>query len=143
MTRVWFGQLLVAASTATAVGCGAGTKVAPVSGVVTLDGKPLANAHVAFQPRATGGTMNAGTGSYAVTDADGAYKLLMADTGKPGAVVGRHRVEINIRGETDDRDPRLRPPPKVLPAKYNRETELEFDVQPGGTGTATFNLSSK
>jgi hypothetical protein len=36
-------------------GCGVISNTPPVSGVITLDGQPLANAHIAFQPEATGG----------------------------------------------------------------------------------------
>ena len=124
-----------------AAGCGGGAKAVPVSGVVTLDGKPLANAHVAFQPEATKGNQNPGVGSYGTTDASGKYTLQTADNDKPGAMVGTHRVEINLKGESDDRDPKTRPPPKVLPAKYNRNSELTFDVQPGGTDKADFPLT--
>jgi hypothetical protein len=124
-------------------GCNPAGKVVPVSGVVTLDGKPLANAHLAFQPQAAGGTTSAGTGSYALTDASGAYKLRLADTDQPGAVIGSHRVEINLQIEADDRDPRTRPPAKVLPARYNTSTELRFEVKPGGTDKANFDLKSR
>jgi hypothetical protein len=83
-------------------------------------------------------------GSYADTDANGSYNLKTVDSDRSGAVVGTHRVEINIKqAESDDRDPKLRPPPKQLPQKYNRNTELEFKVPPGGTSAANFDLTSK
>jgi hypothetical protein len=125
-----------------ASGCGSTSRIAPVSGVVTLDGKPLANAHVAFQPQSTGKTSAAGVGSYAVTDSSGVYQLKMSDTDQPGAIIGPHRVEVNLKVEADDRDPRTRPAPKVLPTKYNRDTELTFEVPPGGTDKANFDLVS-
>jgi hypothetical protein len=124
-------------------GCGAGTKIVPVSGIVTLDGKPLANAHVAFQPATSGGKSIVGVGSYGNTDADGKYTLKVADSDQPGAVVGKHRVEINLRVESDDRDPKTRPPPKTLPVKYNRQSELQFEVKPGGASEANFDLKSR
>ena len=125
-------------------GCGGGAKAVPVSGVVTLDGKPLANAHVAFQPEATKGNQNPGVGSYGTTDASGKYTLQTFDNDKPGAVVGTHRVEISIkRAETDDRDPKTRPPLKDLPVKYNRNTELQFKVEPSGSTSANFDLKSQ
>jgi hypothetical protein len=125
------------------VGCGSGSKVVPVSGTVTLDGKPLPNAHVAFQPEASKGTQNAGVGSYGVTDASGKYSLHTADTDQNGAVVGTHRVEIRLKQETDDRDPKLRPPPKTLPPRYNLQSELQFKVESGGTSSANFDLKSQ
>src|SRR5262249_10111644 len=106
------------------VGCQPGAKVAPISGIVTLDGKPLANAHVVVQPIASGGMATPGTGSYAVTDTSGAYTLRLVDNDQQGAVIGNHRVEINLKVESDDRANPQRPPPKMLPAKYNRNTDL-------------------
>jgi hypothetical protein len=133
-------NLCLAAAMLTVIGCGGGAKIAPVAGVITLGGKPLANAVVTFQPMATAGTAVAGAGSSGVTDASGSYALKMSDSDQAGAVVGLHRVEINLKAESDDRDPKLRPPPKVLPAKYNRNSELQFEVKPGGTTAANFDL---
>src|SRR2546423_8011399 len=81
-------------------GCGGSEKIVPVSGVVKLNGQPLANAHVSFQPTASGNNPKAGVGSYGVTDASGKYWLKTADTDSTGAVVGTHRVEINLKQET-------------------------------------------
>jgi hypothetical protein len=58
-------------------GCGASgdpevATLVPVSGKVTLDGKPLAKTVVLFTPRS--GTP--GTGAFASTDADGNYTLM-------------------------------------------------------------------
>ncbi len=125
------------------IGCGSAARTVPVSGVVTLDGKPLANAHVAFQPEAAKGSANPGMGSFAMTGPDGSYTLHTADTDQPGAVVGTHRVEINLKVEADDRPNVGRPPPKNLPAKYNRQSELQFKVEPGGTTAANFDLKSQ
>jgi hypothetical protein len=116
-------------------------KVVPVSGVVTLDGKPLASAHIAFLPEDV--NSKSAIGSYGVTDTSGAYALKSFDNDQPGAFVGKYRVEIEPKTESDDRDPKLRPPPKTLPAKYNRNTELRFDVNVGGTDKANFDLTSK
>jgi len=141
MTR---GQVAAIASTFFWAGCGPQISVAPVSGSVSLDGQPLANAHVLFQPVATAGKTSVGTGSYALTDGSGNYSLRQADTDQPGAVVGQHRVEINYKTiETDDRDPKTRPPPKSLPPRYNRESQLQFQVERGGSKSANFELKSR
>jgi hypothetical protein len=126
------------------VGCSS-SKIAPVSGLVTLDGKPLDGVHVGFQPIAKPGDMNPGTGSYAITDANGQYTLLLVDGEMPGAIVGKHRVEITARSEIPANiDVPKRPPPKVfVPARYNQQSELTFDVPPGGTTAANFDLKSK
>ena len=136
-------QVAALSSVLIVTGCGSRTSVAPVSGTVTLDGQPLANVHVAFQPVATSGNTNVGTGSYGMTDSSGNYSLRQADTDRPGAVVGQHRVEINYKVEADDRDPKTRPPPKSLPPRYNRESQLQFQVERGGAKAANFELKSR
>jgi hypothetical protein len=129
-------------------GCSSGG-AAPVSGRVTLDGQPLAGAHISFQPQGGGDSVSAssaGSGSYAVTAADGTYSLRLAQGDRPGAVVGKHRVEINMRNESDDDSDRHgKPPPlaRVIPARYNLRTELTCDVPPNGKSDANFELKSK
>jgi hypothetical protein len=125
------------------MGCQPGSKLVPVSGVVTLDGKPLANANVSFQPDSGGSSTSQAAGSSAVTDANGAYRLSSGENDQPGAQVGKHRVEINLVVASDDRDPKTRPPAKELPKKYNRDSELTFEVPAGGTDKADFAISSK
>lgn len=73
---------------AAVTGCGGGSEldVGEVTGVVTLDGKPLPNAVVTFVPKA-GGPSGVGT-----TDAEGKYQLLTVE--EAGAVVGEHLVSI-------------------------------------------------
>src|SRR5688572_26123076 len=80
------------------LGCSGGNQIAPVSGGVTLDGKPLADVRIALQPGATGdtaGRAELGMGSYATTDSEGRFTLRTADTDAAGAVVGSHRVVIS------------------------------------------------
>jgi len=125
------------------LGCGSRSSVVPVSGVVTLDGKPLPNAYIAFQPTVNAGEKPPGPGSYGNTGADGSYSLRLMDNDESGAVVGNHRVEISLKAESDDRDPKSRPPAKTLPPRYNRQSELTFKVEPGGTKAANFELKSQ
>ena len=114
MTNVRLSTII--ALSAVCFGCNSRASVVSVSGVVTLDGKPLANAHVAFQP-IVAGEKPPGPGSYGVTDSGGAYTLRLMDTDEPGVVIGTHRVEINLKTESDDRDPKSRPPTKTLPPR--------------------------
>jgi hypothetical protein len=131
--RLLFGLVVVLA----AGGCGS-RNVAPVSGRVTLNGAPLANATVAFQPIAKEGTVDAGLGSTGKTDANGEYTLKTAK-GQNGAVVGKHRVMISVvvteAAPEDDSRKRGGPPQKeIVPRRYNGvKTELSFDVPAGGT----------
>jgi len=135
--------ILIAVVVALATGCDGG-KVAPVSGTVTLDGKPLPNAHVNFQPIAEG--MNAaGPGSHGKTDANGHYTLEVVGENKNGAYVGKHRVEITAAtaepDPTSDRPSRPTGPP--IPDEYNRNSSLTCTVPVGGKNDANFELFSK
>jgi len=121
-------------------GCSSGN-VVPVSGRVTLNGQPVANVHVSFQPIATGSDHNPGGGSYAFTDADGRFTLRLVDGETPGAVVGRHRVEITPRNTDDDADRRGKGAASGVPDRYNRNSELTFEVKRGGTDKADFLLT--
>jgi hypothetical protein len=129
-----------------AAGCGGGESVAPVSGRVTLDGQPAVGVHVGFQPLAVGDNKNPGGGSYALTDADGRYTLRMVEGGRPGAVVGKHRVEIatpvGMADDLHDMRPKAANPRVAIPAKFNRESTLTFEVKPG-PNEANFDLTSR
>ena len=136
-----------------AAGCsGDGFKLVPVSGRVTKNGQPLPNVRVVFQP--TDGE-NPGPGSAGTTDADGRYTLVVSSqqyTGN-GAVVGRHRVSIGtiLPGEgAKPTDPSVGTPDgeplagkELIPPKYNQDSTLTFDVPPGGTDKADFDLKFK
>jgi hypothetical protein len=128
-----------------AAGCGGG-RDAPVSGRVTLDGQPVGGVHVGFQPLAVGGDKYPGGGSYAITDDDGRFTLRFVEDGRPGAVVGMHRVEIATRVGVPDNlhDTRGKPanPKAAIPTKFNRESTLTFEVKPGENG-ANFDLKTK
>lgn len=95
-----------------------------VTGVITFDGKPLAQAAVMFEPEN-------GRPSYGTTDGEGKYMLLYR--GKPwGAIAGRHTVRITTEGLLEDSPESV---PKVikerLPKRYHSESTLTADVVPG------------
>lgn len=73
------------------VGCSREPERGPVSGVVTLDGKPLPNVMVMFVPDPEHGTP--GLRSVALTDNDGRY-VMFTDKDQNGASVGTHRVSL-------------------------------------------------
>jgi len=108
------------------IGCGQdGPPRGEVTGRVTLDGKPLANALVIFRPEGA-------RPSTGITDAGGCYQLTyLPDIS--GAVVGGHRVMIVTASEND--------PTEKVPARYNAETELERAVE-RGSNTFDFALTS-
>ena len=147
-------RMLIGVAAVVALGCGGGVggqKVAPVSGTVTLDGQPLANATVSFQPVAPKGSIYAGgPGSSGQTNEKGEFKLTLM-TGGTGAVVGKHRVLItSLSTKDDDSDARVKPrggPELVnkVPERYGpgEKDEITFEVPAGGTDKANFPLTSR
>jgi hypothetical protein len=105
-------------------------EIAPVSGTVTLDGRPLGNAKVVFQS-------DAGAIAFANTAADGTYELTYIRTAK-GAGLGRNVVRIST--PTDGPvGPNWKDP---IPAAYNTASILEADVAEG-RNVFDFALESK
>jgi hypothetical protein len=127
-----------------AAGCGGGAhRIAPVSGKITLDGKPLNNASVLFGPIGSADNKEPGPSAVGKTDAEGRFSLMAVDGSMtPGAVVGKNKVVITAGANDDPNDPK-RTFHKQLPAKYNRNSTLVFDVPAEGTDAANFELSSK
>lgn len=103
-----------------------------VRGTVTMDGKPLPNAEIAFAPEK-------GRFSEGKTDSAGSYELVYVNR-TMGAKVGRHKVMI----QNSDFPPDEAPVAKrvKIPAKYNSRSELTADVKPG-SNTIDFALESK
>ncbi len=99
-------------------GCGkTGPEVAPVTGRITLDGKPLENADILFQPD---GSKPPSAGR---SDASGHYELAYK-RGVMGGMVGSNTVRITI-------SPDVVANPPNIPARYNSESELTKEVKPG------------
>ena len=92
--------------------------------MVTLDGQPLPEAQVTFQPQR-------GSPSTGVTDAAGRYELRYA-RGVKGALVGGHGVSISTyRAAKPDGDPPEPVQPERVPPRYNRATALTALIKPG------------
>ncbi len=89
MRSLKFFSMALSLLTVLGAGCGGPDRpdLAPVSGVVSYQGKPLAGAQVSFHnaksPRVASG----------VTDAQGEFTLTTFDEGD-GALVGEHRVSV-------------------------------------------------
>jgi len=131
------------------VGCGAseGPKTVKVSGTVTLDGKPLADADVNFVSKTHAG--------YGKTDKDGKFQLVS------GAVVGENIVyfsKIDDPKFVDDPANGMdagqlaaaaaasggranTPKGQLVPAEFaTAESKLKFMVPEGGSSSANFDL---
>lgn len=129
------------------IGCGdsADYRLAPVSGVVTLDGQPVPHTQIVFQPKATADNLAPGPGSTAYCDEQGRFELKTV-RGEPGAVVGVHAVQIYAHGPPKPTSGDVDVGPKVeeaFPARYNVETQLTFRVPDDGANAANFNLTTE
>jgi hypothetical protein len=115
-------------------GCGSGDlELGSVSGTVTLDDRPLAEAIVEFQPAS-------GSPSEGVTDSAGKYQLRHTAK-KKGALLGKHQVRITLSTRTDAQGQKV-DVSQLLPARYNRNSELTAEVKPG-SNKFDFPLKSK
>jgi len=71
-------------------GCGGGPKLVPVSGVVTLNGKPLGDAEIVFIPHESNKDGLPGNDK---TGPEGNYKAMTQ--GRSGLVAGKYRVVVS------------------------------------------------
>jgi len=132
--------LLVSGVALILTGCGKASNIVPVSGRVTMDGQPLAEARITFQPVGDWQNPYPGPASYGVTDSAGHFTLTLIDSGQPGAMVGKHRVTITPKESavtSSDAGYYQELPPAQQPQT------VEFEVPPGGTQNANFDLRSQ
>lgn len=144
---VWsLGSLIVPILLST--GCGhSGPDVEMVGGLVSLDGKPLADATVIFAP-----IEDAGLTAVGRTDSDGRFRLSARKGTRygQGTVVGEYRVVMSKLETFDEPEsPPDQPPdeyvePKeLLPKLYTSETTTPFRATVvKGTNEFTFALES-
>lgn len=133
-------------------GCGGdeGGRGVPVSGKITLDGKPLADANVTF--------MNDTFAGFGKTDAEGKYRLVQ------GALPGNNKIVISkIQGGTAPEAPvpetldpgqleasamamggasKKKGPVELIGKDYSdpSSTKLTYDIPTGGATDVDFNL---
>ncbi len=118
--------LLAAAFVALASGCGdpAAPKLSRVRGVVRLDGEPLRQARIEFQPDGPKGSP-----SMAESGPDGRFDLQFNRNLK-GASPGTHRVRITTATSRQAEPEKATRPAEILPTRYHRNTELRYEVRP-------------
>lgn len=121
-------------------------EIAPVSGTVYLDGKPLENVKVFFVPVKRGKDGNQGPIAFGETDAKGHYTLAHHDDGV-GAAIGRNQVWLTTRCVERKKDSEgefqtIETKEELIPPKYNKSTELVVDVPEEGMNNADFDLKS-
>ena len=110
----------------------------PVSGHVTLDGEPLAGAHLSFicpeDPRVPP--------VFATTDTGGRYELR-----ESAALIGLRPANYRVRiwtssASEDDADAASSTARERIPPRYNIHTELTANVTPGAENIFNFALLS-
>jgi hypothetical protein len=121
-------------------GCGkpVDPSLVPVSGTVTVDGQPLANATVTFIPK--DGTP--GFGGTGKTDGSGQYTLTGSRDNAAGIPPGEYRVAVSKRlmpagsevPADDNTPPMMSPARESLPVGYSNPatTQLTATVKPRG-----------
>lgn len=106
-----------------AAGCGGGgveiPPLAPVQGVVTLDGEPISGATVIFEPQFEAHQ------AVGATDTEGKFNLMYHE-GVSGAALGNYKVRIFHYGEDEEL-----PTEGLIPEKYGAQSELTADVKEG------------
>ncbi|WP_145310259.1 peptidase associated/transthyretin-like domain-containing protein [Gimesia fumaroli] len=136
----FYSRFLILISLFCLLGCSGNEKQLPelaeVTGNVTLDGTPLADAIIDFYPQSSQEKSNSRT-STGVTDQNGKYTL-MYDNATPGALLGDHLVRIS---KTDGGAEVAGP--EMLPAKYNEGSTLKATVTKAGPNQIDFELKSK
>jgi hypothetical protein len=121
-------------------GCGgaAPPPVAPVSGVVTIDGQPAGNLSIQFQPeKVAEGTV--AMGAFGVSDAQGKFELKSQD-GRAGAALGSNSVVVFDKNLESEGEPQEGVPVKVVPNRVHpiysaaTTTPVKVTVAEGTTG---------
>lgn len=158
MLRVKVGGLAllpcVAAGIVFVSGCGDSMRLAPVSGTVKVDGKPLPKAGVTFTP------IKGGRPAWATTDSEGHFELSTLRAGD-GALVGEHVVTVaepdtdapvvpanadpelaSLYAEMPTQPQRIKRKGALDPKFASRDTSgLTFTVEARGANLAEFNLT--
>jgi hypothetical protein len=148
-----------------ALGCGERRpKTYPVTGMVTLDGKPIENASVSFVPQKPGEDTDAATG---LTDASGTYQLttfVANDGARDGQYAIRITKYLTKEGELPEHNDKSGDPPErfegygpgynplkpgpipknVLPTKYENQVTSGFThTVPKSPSTVNLALKGK
>lgn len=136
-SAAWLSCLLLLPLLPLLAGCGRkGPPLGRVSGTVTLNGQPLANALVTFQPQEKGGSP-----STARTNDKGYYELMFsADT--PGAMLGKHKVTVSTYRQEAQPNGIAKEVPETVSAKYTNQLTTPL-VKEVGPGSNTIDLELK
>jgi hypothetical protein len=126
------------------LGCGnrAGANRASISGEVTLDGQPLKEGSIRFEP------MQGIKGTVTGADIkDGRYQI----AAEKGPAVGMNIVQVNATRKSGRKVPKPFAPPtekvdemvSAVAPQYNSDSKLQYEVKPGENKDANFQVKSK
>ena len=141
------------------LGCGSSYSLVPVSGTVTVDGKPESGIKLYFSPMAVENKVDLGPHSTGITDESGGF-VLENRYGDAGAVVGKHRVVLRYADpsaakralttpETEEQRKELQAMRRARNIKVNKEDEkltpviVEVTVPSDGTETLKIELITR
>jgi len=110
---------------------GAKEEIGELSGTITYDGKPVENGAITFFP-------SSGPSAGSVIK-DGQYSTKVT-LGKTKVVISGSKVVGEKKVYNTPNSPVMPVTAEMLPAKYNTESELRHEVQPGKQ-TKDFNLT--
>ncbi|QDU76789.1 hypothetical protein Pan97_38460 [Bremerella volcania] len=139
--RTVLSLILLLAAFGLLAGCSSDSNRALVQGTITLDGKPLPGASVVFQPQQS----TPGQTARGRTDDSGKYTLRVR--GQESVVPGEYRVEVKVVNEIvnnqgmvvgEKEDPKLK-----IDRRFNDQTTLTANVQPGQENDFSFDVSLK
>ena len=110
-----------------------------LEGKVTLNGKPLAGGTIRFMAIDPNGV------NVLATVKDGAYSVAEAD----GPTKGKYRVEFSVPSATKRRIPNddipgqfMEEAPETMPARYNTQSTITIEFDPGKPEPRAFQLTT-
>lgn len=126
----FFGIVAFSIALASLAGCGgpAGPETYPVTGKVTIDGKPADGLSITFNPVETGKDAAGGN-----VGADGTYTLYTGVEGKEGAQPGKYKVTLSDPSDTSYMQSGGGDPTKIqggrVPVEYKNSSTTPKEVE--------------
>jgi hypothetical protein len=131
-----------------AIGCSGARDDLPreaIEGTVTMDGQSLPGGVIQFYP--TGEAAKAGVVASNAEIKDGKFSIPREDGLVPGtykvAISHQEVKEVEAKGKKNLAAGRKQLGPELIPAKYNKNSDLKQDIKSGGGKGLTFELKSK
>jgi hypothetical protein len=93
--RLWLPMMVIAA---VSMGCGGdGLQRAPITGIVTVEGAPIAGASLQFIPKGA----TPGEGALGISNAEGKFEVISSRRGDEGIPPGEYTVMVSLLADPD------------------------------------------